>query len=255
LFVSWWGAASAFFANAVSFIALIVAILSLPPRQRGTTEEEEQRRSGIMDGFRYVKSDRIMLAMITLIALTTVFVFPVISVMLPLYVRNILHLGPDRMGYLMAVSGTGSLAGSLGFLTIARDNRLKFMTGNAIAVASALFSMSRSNSFLLTAISMGFLAIGLSMNFALANTIVQERAPTPLRGRISAVFGMSFFGLMPIAGLGVPGLADLIGMRTALGLAAVIFGIGSFIVLNAAGRKVCERPATPVPEPEVAVLP
>jgi MFS family permease len=102
---------------------------------------------------------------------------------------------------------------------------------------------------------MGLLAIGLSMNFALANTIVQERAPTPLRGRISAVFGMSFFGLMPIAGLGIPGLADLIGMRTALGVAAVVFGIGAFIVLNIAGRKVCEPPATPVPEPELAVLP
>ena len=84
--------------------------------------------------------------------------------------------------------------------------------------------MSRSSSFLLTAASMGILAIGLSMNFALASTIVQERAPAPLRGRISAVFGLSFFGLMPIAGLGVPGLADLVGMRTALGVAAVIFG-------------------------------
>ena len=52
---------------------------------------------------------------------------------------------------------------------------------------------------------MGLLAIGFSMNFGLANTIVQERAPSPLRGRISAVFGLSFFGLMPIAGLGIPG--------------------------------------------------
>ena len=112
--VSQWGAATAFFANAVSFIALIIALLSIPPRKEGTKEEEEQRRSGIMDGFRYVKSDRIMLTMITLIALTTVFVFPVISVMLPLYVRNILHLGPDRMGYLMAVSGSGSVLGALG---------------------------------------------------------------------------------------------------------------------------------------------
>jgi MFS family permease len=102
---------------------------------------------------------------------------------------------------------------------------------------------------------MGLLAIGLSMNFGLANTIVQERAPSPLRGRVSAVFAMSFFGIMPIAGLGIPGLADLIGMRTTLGLSAVIFGIGSFLVLNAAGRKVCESPATPVPEPEAAVLP
>ena len=253
--VSTWGAAAAFFANAFSFIALIVAIISIPPRKQGTKEEEEQRRSGILDGFRYVKSDRIMLLMIALIAMTTIFVFPVISVMLPLYVRNILHLGADRMGLLMAISGSGSLAGSLGFLTVAPDNRFKLMTFNAVAVAVALFCMARSNSFLLTAAAMCFLAIGLSMNFALANTIVQERAPSPLRGRISAVFGLSFFGLMPIAGLGIPGLSDLIGMRTALALGAIAFGIGAFLVLTAAGRKVCEPPRDAGPEPTPAAEP
>ena len=252
--VSQWGAATAFFANAVSFIALIIALLSIPPRKEGTKEEEEQRRSGIMDGFRYVKSDRIMISMIALIALTTIFVFPVISVMLPLYVRNVLQLGPAEMGWLMAVSGTGALAGALGLLSIAPVNRFRFMTGNAIAVAAALFSMAQSRSFWLTAISMCLLAIGLSMNFGLANTIVQERAPGPLRGRISAVFGLSFFGLMPIAGLVIPGVSDLIGMRTALGVASVAFGIGAFLVLNAAGRKVCDRPVTPVPETEVAPI-
>ena len=252
--VSQWGAATAFFANAVSFIALIIALLSIPSRKEGTKEEEEQRRSAIMDGFRYVKSDRIMISMIALIALTTIFVFPVISVMLPLYVRNVLQLGPAEMGWLMAVSGTGALAGALGLLSIAPKNRFRFMTGNAIAVAAALFSMAQSRSFWLTAISMGLLAIGLSMNFGLANTIVQERAPGPLRGRISAVFGLSFFGLMPIAGLVIPGVSDLIGMRTALGVASVAFGIGAFLVLNAAGRKVCDRPVTPVPETEVAPI-
>jgi MFS family permease len=253
--VALWGAATAFFANAFSFLALIVALVTIPPRKLGTKEEEEQRRSGIMEGFRYIKSDRVMLSMILLIALTTIFIFPVISpIMLPLYVRNILHLGPGRLGILMAVSGTGALAGSLGLLTIARDNRLRFMTGNAIAVAGALFCMSQSNNFWLTAISMGLLAIGLSMNFGLANTIVQERAPAPLRGRISAVFGLSFFGLMPIAGLVIPGVSDLIGMRTALGVAAVAFGIGAFLVLNAAGSKVCEQPSASIPEPAVAPL-
>src|SRR5438876_334865 len=114
LFVGWWGAASAFFANAFSFLALIVALISLPKRVKGTPEEEEQRRSGIMDGFRYVRSDRIIMSMIMLIACTTIFVFPVISVMLPLYVRNVLQLGPSTMGWLMATSGTGSFLGSLG---------------------------------------------------------------------------------------------------------------------------------------------
>ena len=250
LFVAWWGAASAFFCNTVSYVALIIAMMGLPARTKGTAEEEEQRRSGFKDGLRFVRADRTILSMIMLIALTTIFVFPVLSVMLPLYVRNELHLGPDRMGWLMAISGTGSLFGSLGLLSVAPNLRLKFMTGAVTVVAVALFCLSSSNSFLLTAISMGTLAIALSLNFGLAGTIVQERSPGPLRGRISAIFGLSFFGLMPIAGLLITGLSDWIGMRPALAVAAVLFGIGAVTVLTAAGRTVCECPATPVPEPE-----
>ncbi len=252
LFVGWWGAASAFFANAFSFLALIVALVSLPKRPIGTKEEEEQRRSGIMEGFRYVASERTVLAMIALVALTTIFVFPVISVMLPLYVRNVLQLGPREMGWLMATSGTGAFFGSLGLLSVARERRLKFMSGNVLAVAAGVFSMSRSHSFALTACSMGVLAIALSMNFGLANTIVQEHAPAHLRGRVSAVFGLSFFGLMPIAGLIVTGFSDLIGMRTALAVASIIYGTGAFSILTMAGRHVCDQPVSPAPEPEIA---
>ncbi len=251
LFVGWWGTASAFFVNAFSFLALIIALISLPKRTKGTAEEEEQRRSGIMDGFRYVRSDRTILSMIALIALTTIFVFPTISVMLPLYVRNILHLGPRELGWLMAVSGTGAFSGSLGLLTIAREKRLKFMSGNVLAIALGIFLMSRSHSFLLTAGAMGMLAIALSMNFGLANTIVQEHAPSELRGRVSAVFGLSFFGLMPIAGLVVTGFSDLVGMRTALAVASIVYGVAAFSVLSLAGRHVCDRPISPAPEPEL----
>lgn len=245
------GAAAAFFANAASFFALIIALISLPKRTAGTAEEEEQRRSGFKEGLLYVRSDRTILSMIALIALTTIFVFPFLSVMLPLYVKNILRLGPDRMGFLMAVSGVGSLTGSLGLLSVARNKRFAFMTAAVIVVAAGLFCMSRSTNFVLTAVAMGTLAIGLSLNFGLAGTIVQERAPAPLRGRISAVFGLSFFGLMPIAGLLTTGLSDLIGMRTALMFASIVFGTGAVFVLNVAGRTISEAPAAPV-ESEIA---
>ena len=251
LFVGWFGAASAFFANAASFFALIIALVTLPPRAPGTAEEEEQRRSGFKEGLRYVRHDRTILSMIALIALTTIFVFPFLSVMLPLYVRNILQLGPDRMGLLMAISGIGALTGSLGLLSVAREHRFRFMTVAVVVVALALFCMSRTNSFLLTAVAMGTLAIALSLNFGLAGTIVQERAPAPLRGRISAVFGLSFFGLMPIAGLLTTGLSDLIGMRTALMVSSILFGILAVIVMNIAGRTVCAEPCAPVSEAQI----
>jgi MFS family permease len=252
LFVGWWGAASAFFTNAVSFLALIAALISLPKRPVGTAEEEAQRRSGFAEGFRYVRSNRIIMSMIMLIALNTIFVFPAISpAMLPLYVRNVLQLGPQSLGWLMAVSGTGAFLGAVGLLTVARDRRLKFMSSNVLTVAAGVFFMSRSHSFWLTACAMGILAIALSMNFGLANTIVQEHAPPALRGRVSAVFGMSFFGLMPVAGLVVPGFSDLVGMRTALAVASIVYGVAAFFVLSLAGRHVCDRPISPAPEPEL----
>src|SRR5919201_4254173 len=250
-FVGWWGAASAFFANALSFVALIAALISLPKRPMGTPEEEEQRRSGIREGFRYVCSNRVVLSLIALIALNTIFIFPAISVMLPLYVRDILHLGAQSMGGLMAVSGSGAFLGSIGLLSVTRKNRLKFMSGNVLAIAVGVFFMSVSQSFLLTACAMGAIAIALSMNFGLTNTIVQEQAPAHLRGRVSAVVGMSFFGLMPVAGLITPGFADLIGMRTTLTIASAIYGIAAFSVLSVAGRHVCDRPVSPAPEPEI----
>lgn len=242
LVVAWWGAAMAFFMNAISFLALIIALISLPPRRIGDAKEEEQRRSGFKDGFRHVARDKTILSMVCLVAITTVFVFPVISVMLPLYVKDVLRLGPDRMGFLMAVSGVGSLSGSVGLLSIARGNRLKFIAGGVIAVGVAMYFMSQASSFFVAAGAMVILAVGLSMNFGLASTIVQERAPSHLRGRISAVFGLSFFGLMPIAGLVVTSLSDLIGMRPALAVAATAYMIGSLAVLSRA------RDVTPVEE-------
>src|SRR5437762_1140208 len=253
IFVGWWGAASAFFSNAISFVALIIALVSLPKRALGTAEEEAQRRSGFVEGFRYVRSNRIIVSMITLIALNTIFIFPAISpAMLPLYVRNVLQLGPRELGWLMAVSGTGAFFGAVGLLTVERERRLKFMTFNVVAIAAGVFCMSQSHSFLAAALAMGLVAIALSMNYGLANTIVQEHAPPPLRGRVSAVFGMSFFGLMPIGGLVVPGVSDLIGMRTALAVASVIYGIAAVYVLSMAGRHVCDRPEAPISESEMA---
>ena len=257
IFISAWGAASAFFCNAISFVALIIALFTIPARRRGTAEEEEKRASGIKDGFRYVANDRPSLAMIGMIAATTVFIFPIITVMMPLYVRIVLGLGADRLGYLMGASAVGSVVGAIFLISIPRERRVPFMMVNVGVVACAIFSLSRAPNFYLATGLLILNSLGLSMNFGLANTIVQERAPDYLRGRVSAVFMLSFVGLMPIAGLGVTGLSDLIGMRTALAIAAVCYAVIALFVL-ARVRVQCreqplgqaeaaERPAPPLP--------
>lgn len=250
MLVAVWGAASAFFANSITFIALIISMLVIPPRKIGTAEEEEQRKSGLTEGFRYVRKDRTILSLIALIAMTTVFIYPVLSVMLPLYVRQLLGLGPKQMGWLMAIAGSGSLVGSLGLLSIAPGRRIRFIMGAVTVVSLAMLVMSRTSSFAVAACSMGAMAIALATNFGLANTIVQERAPSHLRGRISAVFGLSFFGLMPVAGLVITSLSDLLGMRSAMAIGASCYLVGALFVLSR-----CDHTLPVVEVPEITSEP
>jgi MFS family permease len=244
IFIGAWGAASAFFCNAFSFGALIIALFMIPPRSRGTAEEEQKRASGIKEGFRYVAKDKPSLAMIGLIAATTVFIFPIITVMMPLYVRLVLHLGANQLGFLMGASAVGSVIGAIFLISIPHRKRVPVMMLNVCVVAFAIFCLSRAPSFYVATGLLILNSLGLAMNFGLANTIVQERAPDYLRGRVSAVFMLSFVGLMPVAGLGVTGLSDLIGMPTALKIAAVCYAVIALIVL-ARVRGECSRPAAP----------
>ena len=236
-----WGAASAFFSNALSFVALIIALLVIPPRSRGGAEEEHKRSSGIKDGFRYVAKDKPSLAMIGLIAATTVFIFPIITVMMPLYVRLMLHMGADQLGFLMGASAVGSVIGAIFLISIPHRKRVPIRMANVAMVGIAIFILSRAPSFYIATGVLIFNSLGLSMNFGLANTIVQERAPDYLRGRVSAVFMLSFVGLMPVSGLGITGLSDFIGMPTALAIAAVCYTVIAMIVL-ARVRRECSRP-------------
>jgi MFS family permease len=196
--------------------------------------------------------------MIGLIATTTVLIFPIITVMMPLYGKLVLHLAADRVGFLMGASAVGSVIGAIFLISIPRDKRVPLMMVNVGIVACAIFTLSRAPGFYLATGVLIFNSLGLAMNFGLANTIVQERAPDYLRGRVSAVFMLSFVGLMPVAGLGITSVSDLIGMRTALAIAAVCYAAIALVVLARVRRQcsepgVCEVKSDKTPAPPVAV--
>src|SRR5947207_11862654 len=93
-------------------------------------------------------------------------------------------------------------------------------------------------------------SLGPSIHLASATTIVEKPDPDYLRGRVAVVFMLSFVGLMPVAGLGITSVSDLIGMRSALAIAAVFYAVISLFVL-ARVRRQCSEPAlseTPAPE-------
>nr|WP_276617022.1 MFS transporter [Roseimicrobium sp. ORNL1] len=242
--IGWLGTASAFYANALSFVALIMAMLTLHPRPPGTEEEEAMRQTGMKEGFDYVRRDKPTLAMIWLLATLTTCISPFFMITMPLYSRHVLHIDAQSHGLLMASSGIGAFLGSLWLLTIKSDRRAMYMRWGAAVVCVCMLSLALAQHFWQAIAAMSVLTLGTSTMFGLANTIVQERAPDAIRGRVSAILGLSFFGVLPFSGLAVSEIADLVGLRVAMAGGSLLFGLSAGVLLYS-HRRLCMKQPVP----------
>lgn len=231
-----WGSAAAFVANAASFLPLMLVLPTLEPRHVEHPDSDVARRGSIKEGLAYVLSDRPTMAMIGILAMTTLFVFPVMLILLPLFARFELGLPASGMGLLMGVAGVGSLVGSVGLLAVSRERRTAGLGVASVGIVASLVALAMARDLWVAIPALVVMAVCLSTMFGLANTTIQERAPGPMRGRVSAVSSLSFFGLQPLSALGISGLSDAIGMRPALGAAAIAFAVGAGYMLLGPAR-------------------
>ena len=225
------GTASAFYANALSYAFPLIILCTIAPRPRGTDEEEKLRRSGFMDGWRHVRSDAPTFRMVMISAANALFCSPFVIVMLTWYGRRTLGLDPGKIGWLMALAGIGALTASLSLLAIPHSRRMIFMRLGAIVSIAAMLTLAAAPNFTVGAIGITLLTLGLNFLFGIGNQFVQERAPDPLRGRVSAVTSLSFVAVLPFSGLMVSSLDTHFGMRTALTICACGYAIVTALIL------------------------
>lgn len=245
------GAAAAFFGNAVSFLALIAALLSIAPRPPGTAEEETERTSGMMAGVRYVRGDRPTTAMLGIMASNSMFIFPFMAVLVLPYAKHDLGLNAGYASLLMTVSGVGSLLASIGMLRVPRPRRVPFMAASTVVMTASMLILAVAGNFWAAAAAMTFLAAGASLNYGLANTTIQERAPGPMRGRVSALAMMAWAAVMPFASMGVSSIADWVGIRHTVVGCAIGYGLVTLYLFFGPAKRAAELPAaqTAVPVP------
>jgi MFS family permease len=224
------GAASAFYANAISFLAILVALLSIP-KTLPSPPPINQNRGEILAGLRHVRSDAPSASMLVLLSQITLFISPFFMVLMPLYSRSVLGIGPNQHGLLMGAAGGGAFLGALNLLRIPQTRRLAYLAVASTTIGLAMALLSQAQNLPTAVVSITLMTLGSSTVFGLANTIVQERAPDCVRGRVSALAGMSFFGILPFSGLAAARIADLISLRVAMLTGACCFTLGAFTVL------------------------
>jgi MFS family permease len=210
-----------FFANAVSYIAVIIGLLlmNLPPRFHrpplGSPLEH------MIEGFGFVRRTAPIRAILLLLGLVSLVAMPY-TVLMPVFADKILHGGARGLGILMGVTGVGALLGALTLAT----RRGVYGLGRWVAFACAGFGISLllfafSRHFWLSAALLLPVGFCMMLEMSSSNTLIQAMVPDHLRGRVMAVYSMMFMGMAPFGALLGGALADRVGAPITVSMGAI----------------------------------
>src|SRR5580692_11197202 len=201
-----------FFANGVSYIAVIIGLLMMNVHSPARASTATSPLEHIMEGFQFVNRTRPIRALMMLLGLVSMTGMPYV-VLMPIFADKILHgggqqlasmigshdLGAVRLGILMGAAGVGAL---LGALTLAARSGVKGLSRwvatccAGFGVSLMLFSFSKS--FWLSVILLLPVGYFVMLQMASSNTLIQVMVPDELRGRVMSVYSMMFMGLAPL---------------------------------------------------------
>jgi MFS family permease len=200
-----------FIIDGVSYLAVVASLLAMtiPPQAALKAVESgvlKQLREGwnYASGFAPVRNILLLLALLSLVGMPY-------TVLMPVFANRILHGGPYTLGWLMAASGVGALAGAM-FLA-ARTTVVglgKFIPVMAGVFGAGLIAFSFSHFIWLSLILMVMTGLGFMVQMAVSNTLLQTIVDEDKRGRVMSFYTSAFMGTAPFGSLLAGSVAEKI---------------------------------------------
>ena len=224
------GPAGCFFANALSYVAVLVSLL----RMRREEQEPHTKRLDLLmsfrEGFRYVWRERWPRALMLLTAAFTIFGYPFMT-MLPVYARNELHLGASGYVALVASVGVGAASGALFLAGFGRSrSQARVALGAAAIFGLVLLMAAAAPGFWTAALLFTGSGLMMALNGIAANTLLQRQAPDHLRGRVMGFYSFTVLGLAPFGALQIGWMAEHFGVRNAFAAGGIICTLAAIAV-------------------------
>lgn len=191
-----------------------------PAPSRGETRQRSLR--AFTAGVRYARENRVVGIILLSTAVMTIFGMPYMM-LLPAIADKTLHQGDIAVSYLMSANGLGAVAGALIVASMPPSTRRERMIPGSLLMMGLFvlgFALSRTM-WLSMILSVLAGASVLTVN-SLSNTVIQAAVPHELRGRVMALFIMSFMGLMPISSIIFGFIGETIGPSNAVLAGAVV---------------------------------
>jgi MFS family permease len=205
--------------DSVSYLAVIISLLAMNVTPRAALRRTGSVLVELREGFRYAAGFAPIRALLMLLALVSLMGVPYM-VLMPVVASETLHGGPHTLGFLMAASGLGALAGTL-YLASRRSviglGRINAMA--AVMFGAGLIAFSFSRVLWLSLLLMLVTGAAMMVQMAASNTVLQTIVDEDKRGRVMSFYTMAFFGTVPVGSL----LA---------GLSAARFGVPATILVG-----------------------
>ena len=209
--VAAFGEGMCFLFNALSFLAIVVALLLMNVSSKGKTRITSGSLHILKEGYRYafgfvpIRYVLIVLSLVSLMGMSY-------QVLMPVFAKNILHGSASTLGFLMAAAGIGALMSSVKLVSrksVAGIERFIVLGSAFFGLGLIAFSFSRH-----LGLSLGALLIvgfGMMTVMTSCNTMLQTVVAEDKRGRIMSFYAMAFQGMTPFGNLLAGSLANHIG--------------------------------------------
>lgn len=209
--------------NAVSFLAVIFALLLMRYRGHVGRIGSGLGWQALKDGFRFVYSEKMIWSTMLLDFFATLFASA--RTMLPIVAGDLLGLGVQGYGLLATAQALGALVAGLALALredIYRQGTVLLSSVALYGLATALFGLSTS--FIVSYFLFALTGAGDTVSMVIRNTIRQLNTPDRLRGRMTGINMMFFMGGPQLGELEAGLVASLFGVSFAIfsgGLATV----------------------------------
>ncbi len=225
------GAAWCFFLNGATFLAVLfsLAIMTVPnriPSVRGLSPLRQMR-----EGLQFARQHDTILPLLLLATVASVFVANNMT-LLPAFADTVLHSPVQALALMSTAQGIGAVCAALLLGTLAAYIGRGRVAGVMLLVISGTMMLLSRMTLVPLAVALmlmfGFCLVSFFVN---TNTMIQTIVPDEFRGRVMALFTVTFTGIMPFGALALGVIAEQVGAANAMALYGMInFGLALLIL-------------------------
>jgi MFS family permease len=221
-----------FFLNAASYSAVLAALLLLRASEsRERTRPVARLWDSVREALHYVRQDALLPAVVSVYA-ALLFFGPSAALMLPLFARQVLRVGPPQLGMLFSAIGAGTVLSALLVASLG-DVRCKgrLVFGSILLWMAALAGFGLSGSLRVAASALFLLGAAQNIAGATTITLLQTRVPPDMRGRAMSLNTLLIMCVRPMGDFPAGALVAGLGLRPTVLLSVLIVGVAWLTIL------------------------